>query len=77
MITKLKYVGTKEGGDITQNNSYVALGVSAGYRGIITAVIIDDNGIPYATQTSIDDPNEWVLDTVTECGEQIYPVVEA
>ena len=74
MITKLKYTGTKEGGSLTQNNAYVVLGMSVQYS-TIRAIVIDDNGLPYATQTAIDDPDNWVIDTVSECGEQIYPPV--
>ena len=72
MITKLRYVGTGEGGALTQNNEYVVLGF-VGLSRQPSAIVIDDNGVPYATQMPIDDTSEWQLACVTECGDQIFP----
>lgn len=73
MITRLKYVGTGEGGAVTQDTSYLVLGFATFNQDNSQAVVIDDNGVPYVTQTPIDDTSNWQIDTVSECGEQIYP----
>lgn len=75
MITRLKYTGTEEGGSVTQNNSYLVLGFATFNQDNAQAVVIDDLGRPYVTQTAIDNPSNWEIDTITECGEQIYPPV--
>lgn len=74
MITKLRYTGTKEGGALTQGNLYTVLAFTAQYN-TAKAIVIDDTGLPYVTQTAIDDPDNWVIDSVTECGNTVYPPV--
>lgn len=73
MVTKIKYVGTGESGPVTVNSSYLVLGMTfAG--GAAKAVIIDDNGGIYATQASVNDPSEWVMDSVTVgATQQLFP----
>jgi hypothetical protein len=72
MITKLKYVGRGEGGSVTKDACYLALSF-LWVNNELRATVIDDNGVPYLTQMPVDRTDEWQLEPVTECGEQIFP----
>ena len=71
MITTLRYVGSLEGGDLTNGNSYTALQFLQVNNGL-RAVVIDNNNIPYLTQMPVDRTDEWVLESVVECAARRF-----